>query len=94
MSNHLFIIVNTSRSVEGDDFWRTRLGPHDAAVLVLTEKGKPSRIYDDEEAAQRELVRLKCRYPDDDFFLFQSCATAVVRTAPDGMPVALLEPVL
>jgi len=93
VSERLYIIVNTSRSDFSDDFWVTRPGPPDASFLVLTEKGKPSRVYDDEEAAQRELVRLKCRYPDDDFFLFQSCATAVVRTAPDGMPVALLEPI-
>ena len=93
MSEKLFIIVNTSRSVESDDFWRTRPGMRDGSVMVLTENGKPSRIYDDEEAAQRDLVRLKCRYPDDDFFLFQTVSTAVVRTTPDGMPVAILEPV-
>jgi hypothetical protein len=94
VTERLFIIVNTSRSEFSDDFWVTRIGPPDSSYMVLTEKGKPTRVYNNEEAAQRELVRLKCRYPDDDFFLFQSCATAVVRTAPDGAPVALLEPVL
>ena len=94
VTERLFIIVNTSRSEFSDDFYVTRPGLPDSSYMVLTEKGKPSRIYDAEEAAQRELVRLKCRYPDDDFFLFQTVATAVVRTAPNGMPVAILEPVL
>jgi hypothetical protein len=93
----LWLIVNTSRSVFAEDAARVSpYPPIPGALLILYPDGQPSIIYDDLEAAEKELLRLSQKHPDGEFFLFQTVATSVHRPYRLGMSeksVTLLEPV-
>lgn len=79
-----FLILNLSRCAEPK-----RFAPEGVECSV-PPIAAPTVVYGDRPAAERELLRLKLVSPKNNFFFFESVASAAVCELPLGMPVALL----
>jgi hypothetical protein len=67
-----FLIVNLTKLEPVEMAWCS-------GELGIPERHRPTRIHEQREPAEKELVRLAKAFPDQKFFLFQCVATAECR---------------